>query len=360
VSEGAPRRRRRRATPLFDRSRLLGLLVVAFAGGVAGYAYVALAYPPGNGNVGSRELGFAIGAAIGTLITIFEIVFVNDPDSVLRRLPMLPALAIRVAVQFLIISVSIAVFQIAYERLYGTAILSLSPAGIGSHFKDVSFSLIVSALIVFYLQMRMYIGPGTLARLMLGSYNRPRQEERIFMILDIPATTSAAQAIGDTAFHRYLNHLFVLFDQPIVAAGGEVHSYVGDSIIAVWPLSGDVARNSRVLEALSRIVACCRDEADDTEARFGIRPGVRAAINGGPVVIGESGASHRQITYLGDVMNIASRIEQKTKDLDKPLLIASALLGRMRLPAGMTATPVGEHALKGARSLVALTELRVA
>lgn len=342
-----------------DRSRLLIWLIMIAAGGAIGYFYVTLVYPPEDGGAGNAWLGLAIGTSIGGSIGAFELFFVTHPYSLIRRLSFIPAFMVRVMVQFLLISLSIAIFQFLYDRLYGTDLFQLTPAGIVSHLKDVSFSLVASAAIVFYMQMRMYLGAGNLWKLLLGVYYRPTVEDRIFMILDIPGTTRAAQHIGDTAFHRYLNQLFVLFDRPIVRNGGEVHSYVGDAVIAVWPLRDGRRDNSRVLAALGEVVSVCEAESDRIEARFGIRPGVRAAINGGSVVIGETGDSKRQITYLGDVLNIASRIESKTKELDRPLLIASELLERMQLPAGMSAEPVGEFEVKGSRHPLALTELRM-
>ena len=149
------------------------------------------------------------------------------------------------------------------------------------------------------MQMRLFIGPRTLKNLILGKYNQPLLEERIFMFLDIAGSTNAAQKIGDVEFHRYLNQLFILFDRPINQSGGEVHSYVGDAIIATWPLSESAEENSRVFKALREIHQLCQLHSKTIRESFKVEPGVRAAIHGGPVVAGETGDSKRQSHLFG-------------------------------------------------------------
>lgn len=340
-----------------ERSRLGVWLLITLAGALVGLVYVAAFYPPSENGDGSLWLGVFTGMLIGATTAAFELWFVSHPYSLIRRLSFIPALIVRVLAQFVLISLSIAIVQITYDLINGTSLFELTREGIIGHLKDVSFSLIVSAVIVFYMQMRLFIGGSNLRKLVLGAYNHPVVEERIFMILDIPGTTAAAQAIGDTSFHRYINQLFILFDPAITRHGGEVHSYVGDAIIAVWPLTELPDRNSRVLRALAEIAEITVSEAARIEKLFGVKPGVRAAIHGGSVVAGEMGNSKRQITYLGDVMNIASRIEAKTKELERPFLISQSTLERITLPKGFTSEAIGSHSIKGSREKLALSEL---
>ncbi len=340
-----------------DRQKFILWLSMTFAGGAVGLAYVALVYPPESVGQGSNMLGLVIGLLIGSSIAAFELFFVSHPYSVIRRLSFVSAILVRVGVQFLLISSIIALCQIGYDRIYGTEIFDYSVRGLVSHLTDVSFSLVVSAAIVFYMQMRIYIGRSTLFNVVIGRYARPRVEEHIFLIIDVRETTRTAQIIGDVAFHRYLNQLFILFDQQITRHGGAIHSYVGDALIAVWPLSDDRHANARVLLSVRDVVSLCASEADRIESLFGVRPGVRVAIHGGKVVVGETGDSKRQITYLGDVMNLTARIEAKAKELDRPLLISAELLARMDLPEGIGAEAIGAYPMKGSQREVALAEL---
>ncbi|MCB1462028.1 MAG: adenylate/guanylate cyclase domain-containing protein [Nitratireductor sp.] len=342
-----------------DRQKFYLWLSMSIAGGLVGLAYVALVYPQDATGQGSSLLGLVIGLLIGSSIAAFELFFVTHPYSVIRRLSFVPALLVRVGVHFALISSIIALCQIGYDRINGTEIFELTTQGLINHLTDVSFSLVVSAAIVFYMQMRIYIGNPTLLDVVIGRYARPHVEGHIFAIFDIPGTTKTAQKIGDVAFHRYLNQLFVLFDRPVTRNGGVVHSYVGDALIAVWPLRDDKSANARVLAAVREVVEICKAEADHVETLFGARPGVRVAIHGGDIVVGETGDSKRQITYLGDVMNIASRIEAKTKELNRPLLVSAELLERMVIPEGMHAEAIGAHDVKGSQRAIELAELHI-
>ncbi|MEM1317944.1 MAG: adenylate/guanylate cyclase domain-containing protein, partial [Pseudomonadota bacterium] len=68
------------------------------------------------------------------------------------------------------------------------------------------------------------------------------------------------------------------------------------------------------------------------------------------VVVGECGDSRRQVTFLGDAVNMTARIENLTKALDVDYLISQQALERIDLPVNVKAMHVGEHALRGSES----------
>ena len=96
-----------------------------------------------------------------------------------------------------------------------------------------------------------------------------------------------AERYGDEAFHRFLNEVFDIADDPIHKYGGEIHSYVGDAIFAVWRVSKRADKNSRALKAMREIYEAVERDAERVEQKFGIRPQVRIAIHRGPVIVGE-------------------------------------------------------------------------
>ena len=79
-------------------------------------------------------------------------------------------------------------------------------------------------------------GQNVLVNFITGRYYRPRLEERVFLFLDMEGSTGAAERLGPLAFHRLLNRFVLDLTEPIVAARGEIHSYVGDEVIATWKL----------------------------------------------------------------------------------------------------------------------------
>src|SRR5947209_14214549 len=106
-----------------------------------------------------------------------------------------------------------------------------------------SISLFVGAIFAF----RRMIGGRVLGSFLLGTYHRPRREQRIIMFLDIADSTALAEQLGEVRVHDLITRFFFDIDQPIADYDGEVHAYVGDQVIVSWPLRAEAARNARWL-----------------------------------------------------------------------------------------------------------------
>jgi adenylate cyclase len=128
--------------------------------------------------------------------------------------------------------------------------------------------------------------------------------------------------------------------------GGEVHRYVGDALIATWPL-GTPEGNARQI----RCLFACRDALEaarsDLLRRHGHIPGFRASVHCGPLVAGEIGGFKREIALLGDAMNTAARLEQACRMTGHALLASKPLLERTLLAPGIVVTSLGSHLLRG-------------
>lgn len=133
-------------------------------------------------------------------------------------------------------------------------------------------------------------------------------------------------------------------------------SFVGDAVIADWPLR-DRKHNCRALEAAFRVMDVLDARAQQYRSRFGVAPWMRAVLHGGDVIAGEAGDSRRQIVYLGDVLNVASRIEGVAKQAGIRIAISAHMLSLTELPAGVTARAAGRFHLKGVREEMEIFEL---
>ncbi len=329
---------------------------VTLFGALFGYVYTSLTYLQQPDSVGSPWLGIATGLMIGGFTAAFEISFVNAPNSYFRRLAFLPALLWRSLVHLFLIFFSLTFCQYVYFWITGYDV-TLFTNDWKSTLVDIAVSFAVLTAIVTFFQFRMFIGGRQLTNLILGKYHKAIAEERVFVFVDIVGSTVAAQTLGDVQFHKYLNRLFMLLDEPITRFGGEVHSYVGDAIIAVWPFYSDPQKNRRVLSAVSSMQEICSKHSTAIEQEFGIKPQVRIALHAGPVIVGETGSSKRQITYLGNTVNVTARIEAKSKELEKSVLSSDEFLSRCALPDHTAVKPLGEHRFKGVNAPIALSSL---
>ncbi|MGA2129033.1 MAG: adenylate/guanylate cyclase domain-containing protein, partial [Xanthobacteraceae bacterium] len=141
----------------------------------------------------------------------------------------------------------------------------------------------------------------------------PAGERRQATVLfaDLAGFTAFSERSGEEAAYALIRRMAVLMTQAIHAQGGTVRSFTGDGIMALFGVPAALEDAPlRACRAALAILQRIRSEADEIEARFGLRPQMRIAINTGPMIIGpvESGES-TGITAIGDTVNLASRLQ---------------------------------------------------
>ncbi len=153
-----------------------------------------------------------------------------------------------------------------------------------------------------------------------------RSEERAVAVLfaDMRGFTRLAHSRLPYDVVFVLNRYREEMAHAIESAGGVVNEFVGDSVMALFGLDGDVDSGCRQamaaaramferLEQLNRTLAAELDEP----LRIGI------GIHAGPVILGEMGyAKLKGITVVGDVVNTASRLEEMTKRFDARVVVS--------------------------------------
>lgn len=98
----------------------------------------------------------------------------------------------------------------------------------------VVYTLMIYSLLVFFLQINRLLGEGTLLKFIRGQYHKPREEERIFMFLDMKSSTTIAEQLGHVRFYTLLNEIFHEISQPVLQTKAEIYQYVGDEVVLTW------------------------------------------------------------------------------------------------------------------------------
>ena len=70
----------------------------------------------------------------------------------------------------------------------------------------------------------------------MGKYFQPKEEDRIFMFLDLKGSTSIAEQLGEHQYFRFLKNVISDVTSAILNTRGDIYEYVGDEIIISWPL----------------------------------------------------------------------------------------------------------------------------
>lgn len=324
------------ADRLGRRRRLRVVVAFAVIGALLGVAYVVANFQI---RVDSILRGILAGSTIAGGIVAGEMMLRTSRfGSPLRHLAFLP---------FVFIKSMMWVAWIVAMLLLVRLLLPIEGLSLfGDLLGDIAYSLLVSMALVLAFELDRLLGPGMIWRLLTGRYHTPRVEERAFLLLDIVGSTAIAERIGPARFLALLDFLIGELTPQLVDHRAEIYRYVGDAIIVTWPLDEavDDARCVRCLADVGRRLAFLQAEC---ARRFDVAVEGRAALHGGPVAVGEIGDIKREITMLGDTLNIASKLEKIAGELGRRSVISGELLARMRLPEGMTAEPLGAVAVPG-------------
>lgn len=301
--------------------------------------------------------GFRTGFMVAFLTAGFELFFIGSlRNGWLRKLPFLGALLARILIITILIRFALVFNEILSNFAKGGSFTFEEDFYDQMRDTIVSFSIVVVFVVIA--QFSSLLGFHRFINLLMGRYFRPVRENRAFLFVDLKDSTGLALKLGDVRFHEYLSKFFFEADQAIVRSGGEIVSYVGDAVIVTWPLGKNPVENARPVTTLEEIVARLVEIRPEFNAEFGFSPEIRAALHGGSVVVGECGDSRRQVTFLGEAVNITSRIEGETKARDCDFLASAMILNSLELPGHVKTRSIGEVLLRGTETPIELFELR--
>lgn len=171
--------------------------------------------------------------------------------------------------------------------------------------------------------------------------------EGVIWFSDLRGFTETSERLSEKALIETLNEYFVTVVGPIYAHKGEVLKYIGDAILAVFPVASfsDAAAACKaaldtVNQAQTKLAAVNSQRAETglTSLAHGI------GLHYGKARYGNVGSAERlDFTLIGREVNIASRIESLGKELGEPVLCSQAFSEKLetRLPV------IGKFNLKG-------------
>ncbi|MBK9659921.1 MAG: adenylate/guanylate cyclase domain-containing protein [Chitinophagaceae bacterium] len=236
------------------------------------------------------------------------------------------------------------------------AIFDKSDADFWQKFDTAVFNLRVFRLLItwyfivigtiFLLDVSEKYGRGTLKKLLLGKYHVPRQEDRIFMFLDLKSSTTIAEKIGDVEYFLMLKHFFRLATEPVLSCNGEIYQYVGDEIIISWERKEGL-KNANCLKCFMLIREAVEKDSGYFMDHFKTVPDFKAAIHAGVVTTGEIGIIKKEIVYSGDILNTTARIMSLCNQYAASLLISKIIYSELKDTEGYKFTYLDSPELRG-------------
>jgi adenylate cyclase len=201
-----------------------------------------------------------------------------------------------------------------------------------------------------------HVSPAVLdALLHHPAETQPTRKDVCVMFVDIRGYTQFAEKRPPEAIVAYLNTLFEFMIASVTHHHGMVHQLLGDGLMAIFgaPLSfGNDAANA--VRAALEIVARVQREVEAE----GIPPTrIGIGLHAGEVLAGTVGSVvHKEYKVTGDVVNLASRIEQLNKEFNTQLLVSATVWQAVR-GQGLSAASLGPVPIRGREEAVELFAL---
>lgn len=236
--------------------------------------------------------------------------------------------------------------SIFHPEVTAAVITYLSGTGVWAF---VIYWSVIVILTQIFMQVRDNFGYGVLPNFIIGRYNKPKEESRIFMFLDLKSSTSTAEKLGHIQYHNFLNDFFDDINDSIIFTKGEIYQYIGDEITVSWKMKNGI-ENENCLRCFFSIDDKIKENASKYLEKFGIVPEFKAGLHCGKVTIGEVGVIKKEIVFTGDVLNTAARIQELCNTYGVRLLLSKKLLDLLQITRKYIEKLVDEVTLKGKKT----------
>ncbi len=265
-----------------------------------------------------------------------------------------------------IISLTVLIILLEFIR-YVLFDLFISPSLLpGVTFDQESWKYSFHLLLIYYFFMNLVIsfinqvnkkyGPGVLIPLLLGKYRNPREEERIFMFMDLKSSTSTAEKLGHLRYSSFIRDCFMDINQVLLPFRAEVYQYVGDEIVVTWRETEGLKNHF----CLKFYFACKKQFQDRTEyymTQYGFLPDFKAGLHTGKVTAVEIGEIKRDIAYHGDTLNTAARIQGVCSEFNRSFLVSEYLLEKIGLNQHIKKEALGMILLRGKTARIGIVSV---
>jgi adenylate cyclase len=197
--------------------------------------------------------------------------------------------------------------------------------------------------------LKAYLGPQTGRKVLAGRIRRGSGESiaAVLWSSDLRRFTQMSDRLPGESLIGILNDLFDLQAKAIVSHGGEILKFVGDGLLAIFPVANPdeaaCAAGSALAAAQEALAALGGLHAQTTLT--GEPPlEIVIALHYGTVIYGNVGATDRlDFTVIGPAVNLVSRIETVAKSLDLALIVSDDFAHAY----GGTLKSLGLHQLRG-------------
>jgi adenylate cyclase len=184
-----------------------------------------------------------------------------------------------------------------------------------------------------------YVGKNAGERVLAGHIRRGDTEaiHAAIWLSDMRGFTMLADTLPPQDLVDLLNRYFDCQVPAIIGHGGEVLKYMGDGLLAIFPVGAAALKAGRA--ARNQIAALGASDGNGSGLRFGL------ALHVGDVLFGNIGSGNRlDFTCIGPAVNLAARLEKLAGRLGRTMLASEDFVDHCGA-GGLQ--PIGRFAVAG-------------
>lgn len=218
------------------------------------------------------------------------------------------------------------------------------------------YNIVAGLAIGFINQINKKYGPGILIPILLGKYKNPKEENRIFLFMDLKSSTLIAEALGHLKYSAFIRDSFLDINAVVATYNAQIYQYVGDEIVITWP----VEKGQLPLYCIQFFFACeakFKSRATYYLKQYGRSPQFKAGLHMGKVTAVEVGVIKRDIAYHGDTLNTTARIQSICNENNKYFLTSKYVLENSKIETYYETESLGMIVLKGKKQAIEIISI---
>jgi adenylate cyclase len=297
---------------------------------------------------------------IGFLVTATLIFYLKFA---FNHYPLWIGMLIKLALMFcLFILISFLILTVYYVFIYHRGFQDFTKSFFTKIMETKTFRVfiadlgIMTLLSIVLIEVTDKYGPGMFWSMLRGEYHKPKKENRIFLFLDINASTSIAEQLGHEKYFRMLRDFFNDITVPVLANGGEIYQYVGDEVVVTWKNTSE--NKIKTLKFIRNTFYLLKRRDAKYQRRYGLSPEFKAGVHAGEVTAGFIGIIKRDLVYSGDTLNTAARIRSMCNELNQSFILSEDFMHDFHQPYNYEIIEIGKMELKGKEEPIKLYSLK--
>ena len=299
--------------------------------------------------------GFFNGATSGFTDQIFERPFFYKRALVI-------VIISKAIIAFIIFVVLISVVRYSlYPYVQGRFFNDLntsSPEKSWEHFFQLLliYNIVAGLVINFINQINKKYGPGVLVPILLGKYKNPKEENRIFLFMDLKSSTLIAETLGHLKYSAFIRDSIMDINAVVATYHAQIYQYVGDEIVTTWT----VEKGKLPIYCIQFFFACeakFKSRSSYYLKQYGQSPQFKAGLHMGKVTAVEVGEIKRDIAYHGDTLNTTARIQSICNENNKYFLMSGFVLENSDVEKYYNTESLGMMVLKGKKQAIEIISI---